>query len=390
MQAPSGVFAGGQGAPKPSPQGAGASPPRSAAKPSLDLLLSRANSYWSLLARGQKRLALAYVEPSARENFQDRQASDFSEPRITGLTLTGKPAEVSVTVEVKKKFPMLPANVSWPVTEKWVFRNGNWFVLVEKVSAMPMFPNSPGQAKTPSLSPGEVEKREQAIRDALQFETSTLEFGTVRQGDVVSLSLGYQLTGEEALGIAVKNSPEALFVRNLPDRKLPSGKGRNIKMELLTENYAGEINEEFTTVISRQDVGVSYQFNIHGFVYAPVSSTPAVLKFLSGEREKEIIVRNNSKSEVIITAPESVNFAVKPLPQTLPPGGECRLKVSALLNTSDKNYREPLSLGFAKPVEGKGGLTIGVIFNYEEPKPIDIRLKEIEEWMSKAGLPIKK
>lgn len=387
-QAP--ALSAGQGVQKQPPPGARSGSPQGALKPSLDTLKSRVNAFWSLLARGRKSAALQYVEPSRRKNFEAWQTPSFSEPRLTTLTLSSKPEEVSVTVEVKRVFPTVPAPFAWPVTQNWVFRNGSWFVLAENLSASIPFPTTPGHPIASMLSPEEKGKRQKAIQEALQFETTDLEFGTVKRGDSVSLSLGYRLTGDEAFGIVIRNSPDDFYTRNLPNRKLPPGEEQKIQIELLTQAYAGEVNESFTATISQHDVEVSYDFKIHGFVYTPVYSTPMMLRFLSGDHVKEVVIRNISKSTVTIKGASNKDFNVTPLPQTLLPGGSCTLRVSVVRDRAEKNYVDSLSLSFEKPVEDMGSLDLGIVRNFEEVDPQKAREKELKELLQKTGIPIKK
>lgn len=389
VEVPSIVFGGGQSAQKPPAQSTRSAPPQGETRPSLDALRLRAITYWNLLARGQTSQALQYVEPAWRQNFKARQTPPFSEPRITAFGLSAKPDEVSVTTEVKRIVPPIPNPVYWPVTEKWVFRNGSWFVRVENPAGLFPFPSSPGHS-VPALSPEESEKRRKAILEALQFEIQDLEFGTVRRGDNVPLSLGYRLAGTEAFGIVLKNFPDDLLLLNLPDRNLPPGKEQKLQMELLTRSYADEVNENFTAVISHQGVEVPFEFKLHGFVYVPVSVTPRALRFLKGEREKEIVLKNNSKSEVTVNAVRNAGFNVAPLPQKLSPGADCHLRVAVLSDRSDKNLQSVLSLNFAESVEGVDGLDVPVILNYEEVKPKTAEEQMIEDLLRKANLPIKK
>lgn len=188
----------------------------------------------------------------------------------------------------------------------------------------------------------------------------------------------------------MRDSPEDLTARNLPERRLPPGKDQKIQMEFLTRAYAGEVNEKFTVVISHQNVEVPYDFTIHGFVYTPVYSTPMPLRFLTGEHAKEVVVRNLSKSEVIINEASNKEFSVAPLPQTLPPGGTCTLKVSFLRDRPEKNLVDSLFLSFAKPVEDMGSLELDIVRNYEGHDPEKAREMQLRELLRKAGVPVKK
>ncbi len=380
----------GQGVKKPPAPAAQSTPVQAAPKPSLDTLKSRVNAFWNLLMRGQKSEALQYVELSGRKNLEAWQLVQISEPRITTLAFTSKAEEMSVTVEIKRTFPPLPAAFSWPVTQNWVFRNGNWFVRVEQASATVLFPTSPGKPNQNLLSPEETERRQNQIRAALQFETSTLEFGRANRDDVLSLTIGYKLAGSEPFGIFLRNFPEDFSVRNIANRTLPVGNEQKIQMEFLTRSYAGEVNEKFTAVISHQNVEVPYDFKIHGYVYVPVYASPGTLAFRNGERVKEVVIRNDSKSEVVINKIASKDFDVTPLPQKLPPGGSCTLKVSVLQDTADKNHADSISLSFNKPVEEMGGLDLSIIRNYEVIDPEKARELQLKELLRQSGIPIKK
>jgi hypothetical protein len=389
LAAPAIISSAGQGAQKqPSPGAPSAS--QSVLKPSLDALKSRVSAFWSLLARGQKSVALQYVEPSRRKIFEAWQAPPFSDPRITTLVLSPKAEEVTVTVEVKRTFPPLPNPFSWPVTENWVFRNGNWFVLPEQASASALFTTKPAQPGALPLSPEDAAKRQRAIREMLQFETSDLEFGRVRRGDGVSFSLGYRLAGDEPFGIVIRNSPIDLTVRNLQNRKLPAGKDQKIQLQLLTQAYAGEVDEKFTATVSYQSVEVPYDFKIHGYVYAPVYSIPLTLLFLSGEHVKEVVVKNDSKSEVTINGFANKDFEVSPLPQKILPGHACTLRVGIVQDRAEKNFIDSLSLSFDKPVEDMSSLDLSIVRNYEEVDAQKIEEMRLKELLRKAGVPIKK
>jgi len=376
---------------KQSSAGARSAAPTSEIRPSLDTLKARVNAYWSLLARERRSEALQYVEPSKRTEFQAWHMPPFSGPRITILALSPKVEEVSVTVEVKRVFPPPMPNTpfSWPITESWVFRNGNWFVLAENQAAAVPFSAVSGRPNVSPISPAETAKRQNAIQDALHFASADFDFGTVRRGDSVALSLAYELMGNEAFGIYFKDFPDDFFLRNPPDRILPAGKAQ-LKADFLTKAYAGEVNEKLTAMISSHDVEVPYEFTLHGFVYTPVYTTPMTLRFLIGEHTKEIQVRNISKSEVVITDELSNSeFGVTPLPQTIPPGGTCTLNVSIIKERQETNLKDTLYLSFNKSVEDLPGLDVGIVRNYQEAHQKS-RAEELQELLKKSGILIKK
>src|SRR5687767_576765 len=116
-------------------------PSQVATRPSLDSLLERVNAYWSLLASGKKLEVLEFVERESHETFISRQAPQFSGPRVSGLELAANGTEVFVTVTTQRVLPPITTPMEWPVTEKWIFHSGNWFVTLTK-SSFPFFTGS--------------------------------------------------------------------------------------------------------------------------------------------------------------------------------------------------------------------------------------------------------
>ncbi len=390
LRVPTSAHGAGQGTQKAPARGVTTAPPQAIPKPSLDALATRVIAFWNLLVRGEKLQAMQFVEPSGRKNFDAWQLAQISEPRITTLAFTPKPQEMAVTVETKRTFPPYPALFTWPVTQNWVFLNGNWFVKVEQPSAAALFPTSPGKPNPNQLSPEELQKRQKAILDALKFETRDLDFGRVRRGDTVSLSLGYRLAGSEPFGIVLKSAPDDFFTHNLQESKLLPGKDQKIQIELLTRVYAGEFNEKFVFGITHQNIEVPYEFDIHGYVYAPVYARPGSLRFAKGEQSKEVVIKNDSQSQVTLQKPENPDFEVTPLPQTLPPGGTCALKVTVKKQRNEPNYIDSVSLDFERRVEDMNNLKLGILLNYEEIDPRKAQEMELRELIRKSGVPVKK
>lgn len=357
-------------------------------KPSLDALLLRVNSYWSMLEKKNKQRAQDYVAPSSRSTFLARQDPGIQKPRVTRLELSGRPDEVTVTVTVKRNLPAVGI-VDWPVNEKWIFRNGNWFAVVVE-SASPFTTARGTSQPRASLSPEEVEQRQKEIRSALTFDRQTFDIGTVRRGSTVPIELKYSLAGNESMDVQFKDPQEDLLVLGLEDRKLKSGTDQTISMRWATNNYDGQIRSGFSILVKHHDVEVPYDFAIEGFVYSPISTVPSQLLFLKNEREKQFVVRNNSKSEARIKGVSSLSgLAVQPLPQVLPPGGESLLTVKLIRNVSQENYRDKLFLRLERPVDGLSSLVVPIVLNYVKPAEkqnsiLGLTQKEIDELLQKA------
>jgi hypothetical protein len=338
-----------------------------ARKPSLDALVTRAGAYWGLLAKGEKSKALAYVQPQSRDNYLNRQAPPFSEPRVTDLELSQSPAEVWVTVKVKRILPLIPAPVDWPVKEKWVFEGGQWSVVI--TNSPDKFARVTGTGpKVPAPSSEDEEKKRQAIRTSLHFENSDVDFGTVRQGEQVPIELKYRLTGSEALTWKLTEAPRGLTRKASSARELKAGEGQKIELNLQTQEMDGEITGTFAVLAVSAGLEVPYEFNIRGRVYAPLSISPRSLRFLKGETAKEVVLKNNSKSTIRILTAKATGLDVQPLPQALAPGAECRVTVSLKLRNYSTNYGAEIAFPFADPVDGGKSATLTVVVNAEPSK----------------------
>ncbi len=333
----------------------------SAPGPSLDKLVQRVQSYWMLLLQGKKLQAMNLVEETGRPDFVARQVPPFSDPRIVRLEPVIGGREVTVTVEVKRTLPPLTAPVNWPVTERWVFQKGEWFVIVPKASPALFSSGKVSQATKPSAE--EIETQKKTILERVRFDRTEIDLGTIRKPGSASAPLQYHLAGNEPMDMEFVNAPADLMVRGLESRQLKPGGPHSIELELLTANYEhGKVEQDFAIQVRYRSASVPYRFKLLARVYAPVSAEPSALTFKSGETQKDVSISNNSASEVRIDSAfsESGAFEVTPLPSTVLPGKTITLKVR-LLKALAKNHRERLELHFERAVEETQGLSIPVM-----------------------------
>jgi hypothetical protein len=356
-------------------------------KPSLDALVQRAKSYWSLLAQSNKRRAMEYVELSCRDYFLSRPFPGFSKPQVTKLEFGDSEKEVAVTATVRRRLGTLPGEFDYPVMNRWVFARGNWWVIIRdepSAEALGMH-SAPGR----SISPAEVEKRRAFVRSHLRFASDTIDFGTVRKGEWVEFAIDYQWTGDQPVEAALQPGPIALF--GFSEQKLLPGPDQRIPLKTQMLDYEGQYQQAFSMLVTYERVGVSYEFILHGNVYIPVSIIPPVLRFREGEREKEVEITNNSSSEVRLGSfrSDAEGYDLYPLPQSILPGGRSMLKVRVLTGASEKNHADAIDIIFAKPVEEMSRLRLTVVTNAgDEPKQKGIKeltSKEVEELMRKSG-----
>jgi len=331
---------------------------------SLDLLISRVDNYWRLLDERKKLQAMEYIIPSDREQFINRSTPLFSEPRIKTLQFPEDRTHVVVTVIVKRLIPFGP--VDWPVVETWIFEKDNWYLNLPRAS-MP----SIGNPKKPiaPLTPEQKETEKRKLKEMLRFEKTALDFGRVRQESQVLLSLKYSLDGTEPVRVSINSAP-GIKIQGLKDQSLTPGNNRELTIPVPAMDYDGVVNENISITAHWNGVDVPFEFTLRGFVQASVSALPRILRFNSdkGETEREIVVRNNTKSIIELKSlkSDSEDLMVEPLPAKVRPGKQLTMKVKQVRNVSQRNVTHNLEIVLAKSVDNKTSLALTAILNATE------------------------
>jgi hypothetical protein len=361
-------------------------------KASLDALIARVDSYWKLLQEQKKLGAAEFVNPFHREEFVARPIPAFSDPRVSSLELSPDRNSAKVTVIVKRIFPNQIMN--WSVTEQWVFKTGTWYLQPETAS----LPMSGGAREKPvSLNAEQRESLRQELTQKLHFKDRVLDFGTVRQGTPVYVKLIYSLEWKETIPVEIDRSKPGSEEIGLKQKSFEPGQSNELVIEISTLNYDGTVNESLTLKANSQGIDVPFEISVQGNVYVPISLNPKALRFIQNEREKILLIRNNTKEPVDLKSmfTETNEVTIETLPATILPGQQLQLKFKKLSEGISPGKVDNVSISLAKPVDGVGGISIPVVLNYIETKrqqpdmPLEIR--EMEELLRKSpsGIPVK-
>ena len=335
-----------------------------AVKASLDTLVSRVDGYWNALLQKKKGQAAEYVAAEDRDRFYNSNPPSFSNPHLKSLELSADRKEVMVTMVVTRTMPPSGAKVDWPVTDRWRFEKGNWYRTLPVKSRFPI----PGTEREGNPVGEDSEALKNEVRKLLTIENTALDFGTVRENKPLILILKYTLEGKEPLG-AIIETPAGFGIQGGNEQILNPGE-HELRINVPTWQLDGAVNERIVMTVRRPGVEVPFEIEVKGNVYVPVSIAPKTLKFQREESEKEVRIRNNSKSDLDLLPvySETSQVLVQPLPATVLPGQEIVLKVklgkeSALLGA---NQTDVLTIPFAKPVDNVNALGLSVIMNAED------------------------
>jgi hypothetical protein len=331
---------------------------------SLDTLVSRIDGYWNALLQKKKGQAAEYVAAADRDKFYSSNLPPFTNPHLKSLELSADRKEAMVTVVVTRTMPPSGIKMDWPVTDRWRFEKGNWYRTLPVKSRVLL----PGMEREGNPAGEDAEALKNEVRKLLMIENTVLDFGTVRESTPLHLSLKYTLGGKEPMG-AIISAPEGFGVEGGNELVLNPG-DHELRIIVPTWRLDGVVNERIVMTVRPPGAEVPFEIEVKGNVYVPVSIAPKTLKFQREESEKEVRIRNNSKSDLELQPvySETRQVLVQPLPATVLPGQEIVLKVKLSKESASlrANQTDVLAIPFAKPVDGVNSLSLSVILNAED------------------------
>jgi hypothetical protein len=327
---------------------------------SLDTLVSRVDGYWNALLQKKKGQAAEYVTAADRDKFYSSNLPSFSNPHLKSLEFSDDRKEAMVTVIVARLTPF-GAKIDWPVTDRWRFEKGNWYRKVPDKSRTIL----PGLEKKGESAGEDTEALKNDVRKLLIIENTVLDFGTVRENTPLQLSLKYTLGGKEPMS-AIIDTPAGFGVEGGIEPVLNPG-GHELRIIVPTWQLDGVVNEHIVMTVRKLGATVPFDIEVKGNVYVPVFIAPKMLKFQREENEKEVRIRNNSKSdlELLSVYSETRQVMIQPIPATVLPGQEIMLKVKLSKESASlrPNQADNLTISFTKPVDGVNFLSLSVILN---------------------------
>jgi hypothetical protein len=185
------------------------------------------------------------------------------------------------------------------------------------------------------------------------------------------------MTGTDPLPVTLKSTvpgsecPDCTRERgiNIPGTKNPSllpGKQQGLSIEVPTWNYDGAVKEQFTLIAKSNDIEVPFDFTVQGYVYTPLTVSPKILRFQKGEREKEIVMRNNSSKDLHLeqVISETRAISIDPFPVVIPPGEERKFTVHAqeVIDTAVPGSMDRMAITYT-PLDGFSGISYKVVLN---------------------------
>lgn len=265
--------------------------------PDLNLLQVRVEEFWQLLQQGRKQEATALVDPSSQEYFLKRQEPQFLSFKLRDMQFEEDTTSVLVTVTALRLFPQFPAPVEFPVQERYVFRDGTWYVQVAAADRQNPFASGP-PAETPAPDAASILKTQKEL-ERLEVRPEGFNLGEVGQGIAVKREISYHNASSIPISVRVpKMPPEFGFSQLWFD--LGPGETKTNTIYINTQFLDGNIAADIPILLTSGKVEVQRVFKVEGLVKAPLSFAPYPL-ILDRNSPQTITVKNNTSNTVRIS-----------------------------------------------------------------------------------------
>ncbi|MDA2937817.1 hypothetical protein MYX75_06095 [Acidobacteria bacterium AH-259-A15] len=262
-------------------------------------------AFWSLLQQRRRREALEYVEPAGQDHFLNRRELPFASFEIRTIHFEN-PKTVVVTLDVTVQLPGFPRPIKWPVSESYVFKEGNWFAKVEKSSAKDLFRAKKERSRAARIHHSGEESIAKEL-DQLKITAQRLSLGMLGQGDVIWRDIPYRNNSQLLVSVKITNSPSWVAFDKTRFEVEPQGEG-TIRLGVFTEELEGKISGEISLAIGHGSVTREHAFTLEAQVREALRIVPARL-IVGGSAEHEILIENNTDQELqIVRVVPSADF----------------------------------------------------------------------------------
>ena len=346
--------------PAASAQNAGTAPQDLKTFPDLNQLQQEVLAFWSLVVQGRKFQALRYVA-EGQDHFLNWKWPRVQSYRVTKLDLKNGSNEVLVTITATITPPGFEAALSWPLRQRWVFRDQAWRILVEGSNPAAAFG---GKSRIRTMSGRDQAETLQQFK-RLQIGPKRIHFGAVLRGETIWQELSYKNESELGIQVRVIQSPRWVALDRSDFIAGPEDEGM-LLLGVFTENLEGEIRGELTLELSHGTVRQEQMVSVLGSITPPLSLAPGRLVLVPGI-SYEIRVQNHTQQEVrIAEIVPPVDFLVAKWSSSasshIAPDGSAALKVTWDADRAPQDWSGGiLRLLLDQPVGGRSELTVPVL-----------------------------
>ena len=325
----------------------------------LNRLQKRVLDFWSRVTRGQKYQALSYVA-EGQDYFLNWKWPPVEFYRVANLELEEGSQEVVVTVQAVVQPPGFGNPVTWPVRQRWVFREDTWKIHVEGSKLAALFG---GKSPRPAdSSPDQTESRKQLKR--FRIGQRRIHFGKVLQGEVIWQEVPYKNESESEISVRVIQSPNWIALDHSYFVVKPGGEG-TLLLGVVTEQLEGEIKGALILELGHGEIRHTQKVSVLGSVRAPLALVPGRLVLAPGAIH-EVRLHNDTQdavrvAEIRMPADFLVSEWVAGSAQ-IGPGSHSILKVRWDADQASKGWSGGvIRLRLDQPVGGQTELKIPVL-----------------------------
>ena len=280
--------------------------------------------------------------------------------RVANLELKEGSHEVVVTVRAVVRPPGFGNPVTWPVRQRWVFREDTWMIHIEGSNFAALFGGTNPRPAKSGLD--QAETRKQLKR--FQIGKRRIHFGQVPQGEVSWHEIPYKNESGIKISVRMIQSPNWIALDHSYFVVKPGGEG-TLLLGVVTEWLEGEIKGELTLELGHGEIRHTQKVSVLGSVRALLALVPGRLVLAPGAIH-EVRLCNDTQdavrvAEIRMPADFLVSEWVAGSAQ-IGPGSHSILKIRWDADQASKGWSGGvIRLRLTQPVGGQTELTIPVL-----------------------------
>jgi len=254
-----------------------------------DKLVSRAQIFWTDIAKGQRSKALEFVLPARRDAFLASPPLPILGAHVVGIDVATDSMAATVRVEIESTDPDLTSrHSSWVITDRWAWNGGKWYADIGDPRDILALRNS--------VSGVDVEQTRKDLDRDIRLLKTTVDIGTVIGGDPVSVALPIVYDGKLQLNVEMAVPLPSLSV--LAERGRNGNPGR-FMLSFDSSNWDGPVSVPLTLRFRYFGATVDRSVTVLGSVFSPITFRQVPSDGPASPRDDiSVFIKNNTGTAI--------------------------------------------------------------------------------------------
>jgi len=250
-------------------------------------LIDRATTFWNLMITGQRAKALDFVVADKRDAFVAASSLPILGAKVIGLDFTSDPNHGIVRVRLDSmSVQVTGTTASFTVNERWIFKNGNWYV--EVGDPRDLSPNVGLSSSVPEM----IKQIEQSLR----LPKSEIDMGTVIEGAQVNNQVPIEYTGKFPLTVELATAMPVVSVHMERGRLTESSSHFILSFD--SGGWEGPVSIPVNVRFRFEAAVVERTVLVRGSVFAPITFRQVPPTSAQKDGRFSVFIRNNTSEKI--------------------------------------------------------------------------------------------